>query len=118
MRHDLVHRMQVPAYAELPVLDNGLRHSWTVFPKTVTLGTANFLTPAVVAAAGREEIRLGVRVNVSLPLTEPDPPFFGRGRIRHTIAEPVPNVFDDVIDNLYLQGSTQWDGLAHRADPI
>lgn len=106
----------VPTYRRLPVLDNGLPHSWDVFADDIDLGTTNLLTPEVVARAAREEIRTGARINVSLPITEPDPPFFGRGAVRHTISEPVANVFDDVVDNLYLQGSSQWDGLRHRRD--
>jgi kynurenine formamidase len=106
----------MPTYGGLPVLDNGLPHSWDVFADDFELGTANLLTPDVVTRAARNEIRTGARINVSLPITEPDPPFFGRGAVRHTISQPVPNVFDDVVDNLYLQGSSQWDGLRHRRD--
>ena len=62
------------------------------------------------------EIRTGERINVTLPLTQPDPPFFGRAMLRHRIFDHSPEVLDDVIDNLYPQASTQWDGLRHRRD--
>lgn len=108
--------LDVPSYRELPVHANGLPHSWDVFRASLDLGTASFLTPEVVADAARAEVRSGQRINVTLPLSEPSTPFFGRGAYRHTISEPVPNVLDDVVDNLYLQSSSQWDALRHRGD--
>jgi kynurenine formamidase len=107
----------VPRYRDLPVLGNGLPHSWEVFPSNLELGTANFLSDETTARAAHSEIVRGDRVNVTLPLSEPNPPFFGRGGLRHSVYEAVPNVLDDVVDNLYLQGSTQWDALRHRGDP-
>ncbi|MEV8546500.1 cyclase family protein [Streptomyces sp. NPDC051572] len=108
---------EIPPYRDLPVLGNGLPHSWDVFKSAIDLGTANFLTPEVVAHATRTEVRSGERINVTLPLTLPNPPFFGRAAYRHTIHEPVPNVLDDVLDNFYPQSSSQWDALRHRRDP-
>lgn len=107
----------MPRYRDLPVLGNGLPHSWDVFKSNTDLGTAGLLSPETTIRAARSEIVLGHRVNVTLPLSEPDPPFFGRGGPRHRVYEAVPNVLDDVVDNLYLQGSSQWDGLRHRSDP-
>lgn len=106
----------VPTYAELPMFPNGLRHAWDVFGRDDDLGTANFLTPQVVHAS-TTEIRTGERVGVTLPLSSPNPPFWGRAPYRHTILDTAPLVQDDVIDNFHLQGSTQWDGLRHRRDP-
>jgi hypothetical protein len=108
---------QVPAYADLPVLANGLPAAWGVFGDDDDLGTVNFLRPDAVLHAAREEVRSGERINVSLPLNEPDPPFFGRAPMRHTMFHYSPTVPDDVVDNFYLQSSTQWDGLRHRSDP-
>jgi kynurenine formamidase len=109
--------MPKPAFRSLPVLQNGLRHSWDVFGRDDDRGTANNLTPAVVLEAAQSEIRTGERLNLSLPLNLPDPPYFSRAPYRHSIFDLAPNVQDDVIDNFYLQSSTQWDGLRHRKDP-
>jgi kynurenine formamidase len=109
--------MQERTYRELPVLSNGLRHSWDIFGRDDDRGTANRLTSAVVLEAAQSEIRTGERVNLSLPLNLPDPPYFSRAAYRHSIFDLAPNVQDDVIDNFYLQSSTQWDGLRHRQDP-
>jgi kynurenine formamidase len=109
--------VQERPYRSLPVLSNGLRHSWDVFGREDDRGTANLLTPAAVLGAAQSEIRTGERVNLSLPLNLPDPPYFSRAAYRHSIFDLAPNVQDDVIDNFYLQSSTQWDGLRHRQDP-
>jgi kynurenine formamidase len=109
--------MQEHTYKSLPLLPNGLRHSWDVFGRDDNRGTANRLTPDVVLEAARSEIVTGERVNLTLPLNLPDPPYFGRAAYRHFIFDAAPNVQDDVVDNFYLQSSTQWDGLRHRRDP-
>ncbi|HKN99243.1 MAG TPA: cyclase family protein [Pseudonocardiaceae bacterium] len=103
-------------YDELPVAANGLRCAWAEFGPGDQRGTVNRLTDEVVAAAVAE-VRTGQRVNISLPLTEPDPPFFGRKSYRHTITPMIPYLLDDVLDQFYPQCSTQWDGLRHRGDP-
>ena len=109
--------MQERPYRSLPVLSNGLRHSWDVFGREDDRGTANLLSSAAVLGAAQSEIRTGERVNLSLPLNLPDPPYLSRAAYRHTVFDLAPNVQDDVIDNFYLQSSTQWDGLRHRQDP-
>lgn len=104
-------------FGSLPAFGSGLRHSWDVYGRDDDLGTANRLTPEAVVEAAAREILTGERINLCLPLNLPDPPYFGRAPYRHTITTPVPNVQDDAVDNLYLQSSTQWDGLRHRMDP-
>lgn len=106
-----------PHFDELPLLANGLRAAWGAFGEGDELGTANRLTPSTITSAAAEEIRTGQRINLCLPLSEPDPPMFGRAPLRHTIFNLNPDVQDDVIDNFYPQASTQWDGLRHRKDP-
>jgi hypothetical protein len=106
-----------PRYADLAVLPNGLPASWGVFGPDDEAGTANRLHPEALLAALRDDVRTGERITVSLPLDEPSPPFFGRAPYRHTIFDYSPVVPDDVLDNFYLQASTQWDGLRHRRDP-
>lgn len=108
--------MRVRRFNDLPVAANGLRCAWAEFGPGDQRGTVNRLTDEVVAAAVAE-VRTGQRVNISLPLTEPDPPFFGRGSYRHTITPMMPYLLDDVLDQFYPQCSTQWDGLRHRGDP-
>ena len=104
--------MAVP-FDELPVLPgSGLRHAWDVWGPGDNLGTLNRLTGPVVAAA-TATVRTGERVGVSLPLGLPDPPFFGRHRYRHSFTSMGPSAWDDWVDDLYLQCSSQWDGLRH-----
>ena len=105
-----------PKYRELEKIENGRRSAWGVFGSEDDLGTANFLSPAAVTAAARE-IRTGERVNLSLPLDLPTPPFFGRTPLRHEIFRHSELVLDDVMDNFFPQASSQWDGLRHRKDP-
>jgi kynurenine formamidase len=100
-------------YRDLPLAANGLRHAWAGADDRGTVGR---LTDAVVAAAAAE-VRTGQRINLSLPLDQPDPPFFGRARYRHRIEPMAPGVQDDVLDGFHPQGSSQWDGLRHRGDP-
>lgn len=104
-------------YDELPVAANGLRCAWAEFGPDDQRGTVNRLTDEIVAAAVAE-VRTGQRVNISLPLTEPNPSFFDRKPYRHTIMPmSIPFLQDDVLDQFYPQCSTQWDGLRHRGDP-
>lgn len=104
---------EVPAFDDLPTIEKlGLRHAWGVFGADDQLGTANFLTPErVLAAAGL--VRHGEVHNVVLPLTEFDPPFYGRAPLEHSLFAPDRNSWDDRLDVFYLQGSTHWDGLRH-----
>jgi kynurenine formamidase len=67
-------------------------------------------------SAAAAEIRTGQRINVSLPLDEPNPAFFGRRLFRHTIFEINDTFRDDFLDGLYLQASTNWDGFRHKRD--
>jgi hypothetical protein len=94
----------------LPV--SGLRHTWDFHGRGDQLGTLNRLTPAVVAAAAAA-VRTGERIGVSLPLGQPDPPFFGRKALQHTVFPMGPTALDDRLDGFYLQCSSQWDGLRH-----
>ena len=107
----------IPPFASLPRLPgNGVQHAWDVWGRGDNLGTLNRLTgPAVAAAAGC--VRTGERIGVSLPLGLPDPPFFGRKAFRHSFQPMGPGAWDDWVDGLYLQCSSQWDGLRHVGSP-
>jgi kynurenine formamidase len=98
-------------FDELPVNEKlGLRHAWSVLDPD--LGTLSRSGPAQIVAAARL-VRDGTVLALSLPLTEPDPPLFGRDPIRHEIFATDRNTLDDRLDSFYPQGSSQWDGLRH-----
>jgi kynurenine formamidase len=100
-------------YDDLPRLPHsGLPHAWDVYGRDDELGTVNRLDDQTVAAAAAS-IQSGQRVNLSLPITMPDPPLFGRRRVEHAVFATGRNTWDDRLDGLYLQGSSQWDSLRH-----
>ena len=100
-------------FDELPVLPgSGLRHSWQVYPPGDQLGTLNRLTGVAVARA-TATVRSGSRVGLSLPIELPDPPLFGRQPVRHHVFAASRNTWDDCLDGLYPQASSQWDSLRH-----
>jgi kynurenine formamidase len=107
----------LPRYADLKRLPNGLRSAWGVFGADDELGTANLLTGDAVIAASTE-ILTGERINVTLPLNEPNPAFFGRRPYQHTPFAVSDSFRDDFVDGFYLQGSTNWDGFRHKRDPL
>jgi kynurenine formamidase len=96
-----------PRYAELP---DGC--AWDVLDPE--LGSLSLLTPERVAAAARL-VRSGTRFSLDLPIDQPDPPFFGREPVRHTVFDFSETVLDDRLDNFFPQGSTQWDAFSHFA---
>lgn len=102
-----------PKYDELPAIPStGARHGWEVFGAGDELGTVNFLTPERVRAA-TALVTEGRSVDLSLPLNLPSPQLGGtRKGYQHTV-ERNRGGSDDLLDNFYLQGSTQWDGLQH-----
>lgn len=104
----------LPPYRELPVMDGPgeYRHAWDHFPADDDFGCLRNLTPQArqrgMATVTEHEV-----VNLSLPLTHPDPPMTSRESLRHTIFELSRNSMDDRLDNFFLQASTQWDGFRH-----
>jgi hypothetical protein len=103
----------IPRYDELAVIEKtGARHAWGVFGADDELGTLNFITPEIVAAAAGE-VRAGEVVNLSLPLDQPDPPLaLGRNPMRHGVRVERWGR-DDWLEHFSLQASSQWDGLRH-----
>lgn len=102
---------EVP-YDDLPVLPGShLSHAWGVFGEGDQLGTINRLSPGCVADASRL-VKRGESIALSLPISMPDPPLFGRESLRHTIKKGEYG-WDDTLDAFNLQLSTQWDGLRH-----
>ncbi|MCJ1697783.1 cyclase family protein [Rathayibacter caricis] len=107
-----------PRYARLGERTGRERGTaWGVWGDSDQVGTLNLLTPARVLAA-RGSIRSGEVVPLNLPLTAFDPPIIAhRGSIEHTVFGLNDFHRDDRIDNLFLQASTQIDGLRHFGHP-
>lgn len=105
--------MKLPDFADLPELDGlPLRHAWDVFGRDDNLGTLNLIDQQVVLR-GLAAAAWGRRYPLSLPLTEPDPPLFGRGSIEQQLVQLDRNTWDDRLDNVWPQSSSQWDGFRH-----
>lgn len=108
-----------PSYRDLPFVDadSDYRHAWDYYPPGDNFGALANLT-ADARLAGLAAATSGVAVGLCLPLSEPDPPMFGREPFTHTIFSKGRNGLDDKLDRFYPQGSSQWDGFRHvRAGP-
>jgi Putative cyclase len=100
-------------FAELPVVPGtDERHAWDVWGREDELGALNLVGPEQVRyACGL--VRTGTVVPLNLPLDEPRPGLFPqREPYRHVVTAGRTGR-DDRVDGLYLQGSSQWDGLRH-----
>ena len=122
--------MHLPDYRDLPVrVGAPPGSSWGLWGDDDELGTLNLLTDERRLAAAAE-IRRGAVFPLGLPLEELDTGVGWRTRPRHeflrighhdhghrpgTVDGPPagPADRDDYVDGLWLQGSSQWDGLAH-----
>ena len=103
----------LPSYQELTWNETlGGRISWDFFGSDDELGTMGLIGAAEVAAAASEIVR-GARFNLSLPLNQPNPAPGGRPHYEHHIYASERNSLDDWLDKLYMQSSSQWDGLRH-----
>lgn len=104
----------LPRYSELPRTAAGVPSPWGLFGDDDNLGLINLLTPERVLAAARL-VRRGAMFRLDTPLDAVDIPFAPhRGQPRHTVIHsPGTLIFDDVVDNLYLQATSQWDSLGH-----
>jgi kynurenine formamidase len=87
-----------------------------VFGEADEFGTLNFIGPEQVQTAAKL-VRTGRVFALNWDVALPSPPLFMRGAPSHTLFEKFDGiVLDDWLDNFYLQGSTQWDGLRHFSD--
>jgi hypothetical protein len=104
---------RTPPFADLPLLPGSQeRHAWDVWGRDDEIGSLNLVGPDQVAAACRS-VRDGRVVSLTLPLDEPSPGMFpDRAPYQHTV-ETTQGGRDDKLDDLYLQFSSQWDGLRH-----
>lgn len=105
---------ELPRYRDLPLAPRGGRSAWGLFGADDNLGLINLLTPERIAAAA-SLVRSGRVFPLDVPLGSVRPALAqSRGTPRHTVLhEPGTIAFDDLYDNLYPQGSSQWDSLGH-----
>ncbi len=102
-----------PKFSELPVVPGTEeRHAWDVWGREDNLGSLNRVGPEQIKAAARLVID-GEIIPLTLPLNEPDPGIFPRRTPYRHVVEMTRNGRDDSVDNLFLQFSSQWDGLRH-----
>ena len=107
----------LPQYHELPLFEGkDERYAWDVWGPGDNLGTVNLLTPEVIREAAQLVKRgasFGLDLPLDLPRREPVPEGgTGRGPYVHKPTRHRGGG-DDSLDNFYLQGSSQWDGLRH-----
>jgi kynurenine formamidase len=108
---------ELPSYDQLPVKKGAPPHSaWGLWGDDDELGCLNLLTPERVTAAA-ELARKGAVFPLNLRIDWPDPPLYGRGRVRHTILGEGGDGRDDYLDNFWPQASSQWDSLRHIRHP-
>jgi kynurenine formamidase len=96
--------------------------NWGRWGKDDQLGTANFITPEVVKRAAAE-VRKGVTFTCAIPIDNGGPVFPGRAGIvrlmsilnlkARELGLPSDAIVNDDVIMMPLQGSTQWDSLAH-----
>lgn len=104
----------LPSYAQLPEAAAGGRSAWHLFGAD-DVGLFNLQTPARVAAAA-QLVRKGSVFALNAPMDIIDPPMFKR-RLprRESIVALNGGALDDVVQDFYPQGSSQWDALGHVA---
>lgn len=115
--NDAVSETTIPSYAELLTGSHGgpAGTSWGIWGPDDEKGAMNLLTEERTAKAAAL-VKRGTRFGLTLDLTEPSPPMFGRAPFEHTLTH-LPNSTDDRLDGFYPQASSQWDGLCHVAHP-
>jgi kynurenine formamidase len=113
--------VSLPAYADLPVSKAAphWRTAWGVFESTAgggQLGTLALLTPERrLAAAGL--VHEGVTINLDHPMDLPLSIFAFRKRFTHNVFEIFPGYYDETLDDLAPQLSSQWDAMRHVRSP-
>jgi kynurenine formamidase len=106
---------RLPTYRELPETDGGARSAWGLFGAADNRGLINLQTATTVTAAATL-VRTGRVFSLDVPLDFFGPTgMAGRGAATRTLLGIADQFFDDYMDNLYLQGASQWDSLAHVA---
>ncbi|MGV9867433.1 cyclase family protein [Rhodococcus koreensis] len=90
--------------------------SWGLFGAEDQLGMLNFLTPERIASAAAL-VTEGEVFNLDLRLDAFDPPISHRTVPKHTLFSNAEYHRDDILDNFFLQGSSQVDALRHMKHP-
>jgi kynurenine formamidase len=105
---------EFPSYDDLPPAPHGGRTAWGMFGKDDQVGLVNLMTPERVVAAAAL-VRKGTVFPLNARVDAFEPPIAAaRGVPRHRVLHAEGSiVFDDVYDNFYPQGSSQWDSLGH-----
>jgi hypothetical protein len=104
----------LPSYDELQARTPA-GAAWGVWGDADVLGTLNLLTPERVAAAARL-IVTGRVFRLDFPLDTFTHGLFGRRPPEHHVLD-YGDAFDDYLDGMYLQGTSQWDALRHIRHP-
>ncbi|MDX6326228.1 MAG: hypothetical protein QOK15_2582, partial [Nocardioidaceae bacterium] len=113
--------MSLPAYTDLPVSEAApqWRTAWGVFEQGVAggqLGTLELLTRERRVAA-MQLVREGLTVNLDHPMDVPLSIFAHRKQFTHNVFEIMPGYYDETLDNLAPQLSSQWDAMRHVRSP-
>lgn len=108
--------VELPSYDDLPPAPHGGRTAWGTFGADDQVGLLNLITPERVMAAAAL-VRKGAVFPLNAPVDAFDPAIAdARGVPRHRVLHTAGSIgFDDVYDNFYPQGSSQWDSLGHIA---
>lgn len=109
-----MNRENLPDYDALPKAKGNVGSAWGLFGPADSIGLMNLQTPERIAAAARS-VRRGAMFALNFPLDGVKPAMFGRGVPRHAPFRSQSGGFDDVLDNVYPQASSQWDSLGHVA---
>ena len=105
---------ELPDYDDLPLAPQGGRSAWGMFGTGDQAGLVNLMTAERVVAAAAL-VRKGAVFSLNAPVDAFDPAIAdARGVPRHRVLHAAGSIgFDDVYDNFYPQGSSQWDSLGH-----
>ena len=107
----------LPSFAEFPAKPGKpARSAWGLWGDDDELGCLNLLTPERIVAGARL-VQKGAVFPLNLRIDRPEPPLYGRGRVKHTIVGEGGNGRDDWLDNFWPQASSQWDSLRHIRHP-
>jgi kynurenine formamidase len=110
-------REGLPTYAQLlERTDAPPGSSWGLWGSEDARGALNLLTPKRVREA-TGLIKRGQVFSLNWDLLLPNPAFGSRGKPRHHYFHRDPWGRDDVLDNLYLHGSSHWDSFCHFSYP-
>jgi len=108
-----VNTTDLPSYDQLPEAAVGGRSGWNLFGVEDNAGLLNLQTAEGVLAAA-SLIRTRRVFSLDAPLDGFRFISGVRGAPRHTVIHREGALgFDDVLDNFYPQGSSQWDSLSH-----